>query len=37
MDPLTKYYLRQAGAAADHIAEAVGPVYTVTPFLQRGD
>jgi hypothetical protein len=39
MDSLTEYCLRQASAwsgRGEHIAEAIGPIYTVAPFLQQG-
>lgn len=34
MDPFTKYYRRQVDVGANR--EAIGPVYTVTPFLKLG-
>jgi hypothetical protein len=35
MDPLTTYFLRQAGVGGWSIAESIGPVYSGPPFLQR--
>jgi len=32
MDPLTKYYINQAGGGEGE----VGPIYSVPPFIQRG-
>jgi hypothetical protein len=34
MNPLLRYYLRQAGRGSDGV---VGPIYSVLPFVQRGN
>ena len=34
MNTLAKYYVRQAGGGSGD--NGVGPIYTVTPFVQRG-
>ena len=33
MTPLGQYYIRQAGGGGGH---GIGPVYSVSPFVQRG-
>jgi hypothetical protein len=39
MDFLKSYYIRQGIAGDDkgRFAEAIGPVYTATPFMQRAN
>ena len=37
MNPLTRYYIHQAGGGGGGIGGGVGPIYSVPPFVQRGN
>jgi len=36
MNPLTRYYIHQAGGGGGGSGGGVGPIYSVPPFVQRG-
>jgi len=36
MNPLTRYYIQQAGGGGGGSGGGVGPIYSVPPFVQRG-
>lgn len=36
MDPLSLYYVHQAGGGKDRFDDVIGPIYASTPFVQRG-
>jgi len=36
MNPLTRYYIHQAGGGGGGTGGGVGPIYSVPPFVQRG-
>ena len=36
MNPLTRYYIHQAGGGGGGGRDGIGPIYSVPPFVQRG-